>query len=42
MVQAWYDLGLKYQRLTAEQGGALSGGSFLTKQRQASMSTPRK
>mmetsp|Transcript_11111 Transcript_11111/g.33224 ORF Transcript_11111/g.33224 Transcript_11111/m.33224 type:complete len:330 (+) Transcript_11111:56-1045(+) len=41
MVSAWYDLGLRYQRLSAERG-TVSGGSFLAKQRQASMATPRK
>jgi len=42
MVTAWNNLGLRYQRLCAEQTGAHSSGSFLSKQRNASMSTPRK
>eukprot|EP00040_Diaphanoeca_grandis_P004110 m.27076 g.27076 ORF g.27076 m.27076 type:complete len:859 (-) comp15668_c0_seq1:263-2839(-) len=42
MVSAWNTLGLRYQRLSAEQTGSHSTGSFMAKQRNASMSTPRK
>lgn len=41
MVSAWNKLGMDYQKLVAERAIRTSG-SFMTKQRQTSMSTPQK